>query len=87
MLPFIPPILCTCYMLTDEGKSHFAVVGAIAVVLAVGFDPFVQNLVHYSSDLVVDASRVSRLANATYYDTFGPLQASFASSSPSPLSY
>ncbi|KAL4742967.1 hypothetical protein BDV11DRAFT_216176 [Aspergillus similis] len=58
---------------------HFAVVGAIAVVLAVGFDPFVQNLVHYSSDLVVDTSRVSRLANATYYDTLGPLQASFSS--------
>ncbi|KAK6814647.1 hypothetical protein RU639_009324 [Aspergillus parasiticus] len=57
---------------------HFAVVGAIAVVLAVGFDPFVQNLVHYSSDLVVDTSRVSRLANATYYDTLGPLQTSFS---------
>jgi hypothetical protein len=58
-------------------------VGAIAVVLGVGFHPFVQNLVHYSSDLVVDASQVSRLANATSYDTLGPLQGGFASSSTS----
>ncbi|KAL4893169.1 Mus7/MMS22 family-domain-containing protein [Aspergillus ambiguus] len=53
---------------------HFAVFGAIAVLLAIGFEPFVQNLVHYSSDLVVDTSKISRLANATNYSGLGPLQ-------------
>ncbi|KAJ5951516.1 uncharacterized protein N7479_009929 [Penicillium vulpinum] len=55
------------------GMRHFAVLGAIAVLLAVGFDPFIQNLVHYSPDLIVDASQVSRLANATNYSGLGPL--------------
>ncbi|KAJ5394216.1 uncharacterized protein N7487_011857 [Penicillium crustosum] len=54
---------------------HFAVLGAIAMLLAVGFDPFIQNLVNYSPDLVVDASRISRLANTTDYSGLGPLQA------------
>ncbi|KAL4915650.1 hypothetical protein BDW62DRAFT_219218 [Aspergillus aurantiobrunneus] len=53
---------------------HFAVLGAIAVLLAVGFEPFVQNLVHYSPGLVLDASQVSRLANATDYSSVGPLE-------------
>ncbi|KAJ5479208.1 hypothetical protein N7530_004717 [Penicillium desertorum] len=53
---------------------HFAVLGAIAVLLAVGFEPFVQNLVHYSPDLIVDASQISRLANTTDYSSLGPLR-------------
>ncbi|OQE44784.1 hypothetical protein PENCOP_c002G08526 [Penicillium coprophilum] len=53
---------------------HFAVLGAMAVLLAVGFEPFVQNLVQYSPDHVVDASKISRLANTTDYNGVGPLQ-------------
>ncbi|KAL3480649.1 hypothetical protein BJX99DRAFT_254322 [Aspergillus californicus] len=53
---------------------HFAVLGAIAVLLAVGFKTFVQNLVHYSPDLVVDASRSCRLANTTNYDKLGLME-------------
>lgn len=50
------------------------------MLLAVGFDPFIQNLVNYSPDLVVDASRISRLANTTDYSGLGPLQAAAESS-------
>lgn len=34
-----------------DGGSHFAVPGAIAVLLAVGFEPFIRNLVYYSPEL------------------------------------
>jgi hypothetical protein len=49
------------------------VVGSLAIVLAVGFDPFLQNLVHYVSRNVVDASQPCLLGNTTMYNTVGPL--------------
>ncbi|OJJ42091.1 hypothetical protein ASPZODRAFT_105830 [Penicilliopsis zonata CBS 506.65] len=52
---------------------HFAVVGSLAIVLAVGFDPFVQNLVHYVPRSVVDASQSCLLGNTSMYNTVGPL--------------
>lgn len=54
-----------------DGHSHFAVLGAIAIVLALGFEPFIQNLVHYSASLVEDGLQPSILANSSYYDSVG----------------
>ncbi|KXG51262.1 uncharacterized protein PGRI_095230 [Penicillium griseofulvum] len=51
---------------------HFAVLGAIAVLLTVGYEPFIQNLVHYAPDHIIDASQISRLANTTEYSSLGP---------------
>lgn len=48
-------------------------VGSLAIVLAVGFDPFLQNLVHYVSRDVVDASQPCLLGNTSMYNTIGPL--------------
>ncbi|GFF85998.1 hypothetical protein IFM60648_07555 [Aspergillus lentulus] len=52
---------------------HFAVWGSLAIILALAFDPFVQNLVHYYPNLVVDPSQTAFLANSTRYDTAGLL--------------
>lgn len=34
-----------------DGGSHLAVLGATAVLLAIGFEPFIQTLVYYSPEL------------------------------------
>ncbi|GIK02028.1 hypothetical protein Aspvir_006071 [Aspergillus viridinutans] len=51
---------------------HFAIWGGLAVILALGFDPFTQNLIHYYPNMVEDASQQALLANASSYDTVGP---------------
>ncbi|KAB8205106.1 hypothetical protein BDV34DRAFT_196138 [Aspergillus parasiticus] len=51
---------------------HFAVWGSLAVILALAFDPFTQNLIHYFPNPVVDSSQRAFLANSTYYNTTGP---------------
>ncbi|KAF7170804.1 hypothetical protein CNMCM5623_003323 [Aspergillus felis] len=51
---------------------HFAIWGGLAVILALGFDPFTQNLIHYYPNTVEDASQQALLANVSSYDTAGP---------------
>ncbi|RLL95917.1 hypothetical protein CFD26_104613 [Aspergillus turcosus] len=51
--------------------KHFAVWGSLAIILALAFDPFVQNLVHYYPNTVVDPSQKAFLANSTRYNTSG----------------
>ncbi|PKX96175.1 DUF3176 domain-containing protein [Aspergillus novofumigatus IBT 16806] len=50
---------------------HIAVWGSLAIILALAFDPFVQNLIHYYPNLVVDPSQTAFLPNSTRYDTVG----------------
>ena len=50
---------------------HFAVLSCSAVILALGFDPFVQNLVHYQQKMVVDSSKTALVANASTYSAYG----------------
>ncbi|PYI08396.1 hypothetical protein BO78DRAFT_310695 [Aspergillus sclerotiicarbonarius CBS 121057] len=52
---------------------HFAVFGGMAIILALAFEPFVQNLVHYVSRPVTDDSQTSLLGRAVTYNTVGPL--------------
>ncbi|OJZ83718.1 hypothetical protein ASPFODRAFT_35189 [Aspergillus luchuensis CBS 106.47] len=54
--------------------QHFAGVGALAMVLALGFDPFSQLLIHTYDKLVVDPSGTALIGNATVYDTIGQLE-------------
>jgi hypothetical protein len=51
---------------------HFAIWGGLAVILALGFDPFTQNLLHYYPNMVENTSQRALLANASLYDTAGP---------------
>ncbi|KAE8376760.1 hypothetical protein BDV26DRAFT_264929 [Aspergillus bertholletiae] len=51
---------------------HFAVWGSLAVILALAFDPFTQNLIHYFPNIVNDPSQRAFVANSTYYNTTGP---------------
>ncbi|KAE8420070.1 hypothetical protein BDV36DRAFT_293719 [Aspergillus pseudocaelatus] len=57
---------------------HFAVWGSLAVILALAFDPFTQNLIHYFPNSVVDPYQRAFLANSTYYNTTGPPSQNYA---------
>ncbi|OOF90313.1 hypothetical protein ASPCADRAFT_510937 [Aspergillus carbonarius ITEM 5010] len=52
---------------------HFAVLGSMAVLMALAFEPFVQNSLHYVSRPVDDRSQVSLLGKTVKYNTVGPL--------------
>lgn len=43
------------------------------MIFSIGFDPFVQNLVHYVPHYREDPSQVSLLASTRGYNTVGPL--------------
>ncbi|OJD37738.1 p-loop containing nucleoside triphosphate hydrolase [Diplodia corticola] len=51
---------------------HFAVFGSAAIILSLGFDSFIQNLIHYYAKAVPDSHQVARLANASIYGSLGP---------------
>ncbi|KAL6237965.1 hypothetical protein BDW75DRAFT_237839 [Aspergillus navahoensis] len=54
---------------------HFAVVGSVAVVLALAIDPFAQNLVQYYEGKVTDGTRNATISSASYYGNYaGPFQ-------------
>lgn len=46
---------------------HFAVLGSLAVILAIAIDPFAQNLVYHYQDMVDDPSQQALLARAYDY--------------------
>ncbi|KAJ5381158.1 uncharacterized protein N7496_003586 [Penicillium cataractarum] len=50
---------------------HFAVPGSLAVILALAFDPFTQNLIHYYPKLVADSSQIALVSNGSEYSTVG----------------
>lgn len=47
--------------------------GSLAMVLAIGFDPFIQNLVHYVPGSIESPSESALLASTSLYNTVGPL--------------
>ncbi|CAI7618969.1 unnamed protein product [Penicillium glandicola] len=51
--------------------KHFAVLGSLAVILALGFDPFTQNLIHYYSNLVTDVSQIASVSSTILYSVIG----------------
>lgn len=58
-------------VLTSD-RSHLAVLGAMGMILSLGFEPFVQNLVAYRPEYLSDPSRLAYIANASIYNTTGP---------------
>lgn len=56
---------------TNTTDRHFAVWSCLAVILALGYDPFVQNLVHYQQKMVVDSSKTAFVANSSIYNAYG----------------
>ncbi|KAE8143438.1 hypothetical protein BDV38DRAFT_277459 [Aspergillus pseudotamarii] len=50
-----------------------ALLGSLAMVLAIGFDPFIQNLVHYVPGSIDSPSEISLLGSTSLYNTVGPL--------------
>ncbi|PYH95611.1 hypothetical protein BO71DRAFT_408397 [Aspergillus ellipticus CBS 707.79] len=50
---------------------HFAIWGSLAMILALGYDPCVQNLVHYYSQLTEDAHQQAFVANSSTYTAYG----------------
>lgn len=52
---------------------HFAALGSLAVILAIAFDPFTQNLIHYYPKLIADSSGTAIVSSNPQYDTIGPV--------------
>ncbi|KAJ5334694.1 hypothetical protein N7452_007097 [Penicillium brevicompactum] len=51
---------------------HFAVAGSLAVILAIAFDPFNQNLIHNYPKLVDDSTQTATVSISSDYDALGP---------------
>ena len=68
-----PFIRLDCYQLLIKIDRHVAGLGALATILAVAFDPFNQNLIHYYQANIEDKNQLAYLANASSYDNFGPM--------------
>lgn len=52
---------------------HFAALGSLAVILAIAFDPFIQNLIHYYPKLIADSSGTAIVSSNAQYDAIGPI--------------
>ncbi|KAJ5366852.1 hypothetical protein N7541_000793 [Penicillium brevicompactum] len=52
--------------------KHFAALGSLAVILALAFDPFIQNLIHYYPKLIPDPSGNAVVASNSLYSALGP---------------
>ncbi|PYI31488.1 hypothetical protein BP00DRAFT_425543 [Aspergillus indologenus CBS 114.80] len=52
---------------------HFAVFGSTTMILALAFEPFIQNMVHYVPRSIDDESQVALLGRTMMYNTVGPL--------------
>ncbi|KAJ5489865.1 hypothetical protein N7453_010690 [Penicillium expansum] len=48
-----------------------AFLGSLAVILALAFDPFTQNLMHYYSKLVTDVSQIATVSSSVLYNVIG----------------
>ncbi|CAG8057820.1 unnamed protein product [Penicillium salamii] len=56
---------------------HFAVLGSLAVILALAFDPFTQNLIRYYPKLGHDMLETAVLSKAFTYNSYGAPSNSF----------
>lgn len=55
-------------MFTSDKYSNFAIIGCIAMILSLGFDPFIQNLITYPLRQVeVTTAGTAHVTNATNY--------------------
>ncbi|KAJ6031575.1 hypothetical protein N7540_002307 [Penicillium herquei] len=57
-----------------KGRDMVALLASLATVLAIGFDPFIQNLVHYVPGNIDSPSEISLLSSTSLYNTVGPLE-------------
>lgn len=55
----------------DTAYRHFAALSCLAVILALGFDPFTQNLIHYQQKMTADTSRIALVGNISTVDSHG----------------
>ena len=49
-------------------NRHITTLGALAVTLALAFDPFVQNSIQFSPKLLSDPNQIAQVANNSVYD-------------------
>ncbi|KAF7190708.1 hypothetical protein HII31_07867 [Pseudocercospora fuligena] len=64
-------------LLFEQPGRHLAALAAIATLLALGFDPFIQNFIQYSPQSAVNATAPAFVSNASEYASVGiPMSAS-----------
>jgi hypothetical protein len=52
-------------------SRHFAALGAVAIVLCTGIDPFIQNVIQFRDGVIVDETQASYAAKASIYNDSG----------------
>jgi hypothetical protein len=52
-------------------SSHFAVFSSLTIILALGFDPFSQNLVRYHQGSINDTAQRAFMGNTSLYNAYG----------------
>jgi hypothetical protein len=48
------------------------VITLLAIIFAMGLDPFSQNLIGFYDEYVADADQVAMVARSRWYNTLGP---------------
>ena len=51
---------------------HLASLGAVAIILRIGVDPFIQNVIQFRIDAILDETQTSYAARTTIYRNNGP---------------
>lgn len=66
----LQPITVSTLPYPTASTRHLAALGALAIILGAGADPFAQQLVHYYQAGVVDSSQSAWVSRAVNYTAF-----------------
>lgn len=55
-----------------NSSRHLAALGAVAIILRVGIDPSIQNVIHFGDGVIVDEAQASYAARTSIYRDKGP---------------
>ncbi|CAO2648858.1 Nn.00g098070.m01.CDS01 [Neocucurbitaria sp. VM-36] len=71
-------VLGAMTLLLHLRARHLAALGAVAIILRVGIDPFIQNVIHFENGVKVDETQASYAARTLIYQDAGPMIANAA---------
>jgi hypothetical protein len=62
----------TLHLCRTDSSRHLAALGAVAIILRIGIDPSIQNVIHFRDGVIVDETQASYIARTTIYRDKGP---------------
>jgi hypothetical protein len=61
-------------MTNTKLHRHLQSIGCFATIIAIGFGPSLQNLIHYYPNTVVNPAQQAYITNSSSYTSVGPLR-------------